>query len=398
MNFGKKKIVKIIMLILVIVTSSLFLINSAIQSSKYKNNQILAPEVVAIDENPENDKVSFIGVGDNLIHDTVYVDAKTSSGSYDFTNMYSEIKPTISDADIAFINQETVIGGQNIGLSGYPLFNSPTELAKNLEEVGFDMVNLATNHSLDVGIKGIENQAKAFSDTKLVTTGVATSQEEADDIKIIEKNGIKFSFLSYTYGTNGIKAPNSYNVSYLSEEKIKKDIENAKNVSDAIIVSAHWGEENSFNSSGYQKKYAQIFADAGANLVVGHHPHTIQPVEWVTGKNGNETLVAYSLGNFLGGMLDVDNIIGGMLSLDFVRKEDSGKIEIENIKWIPIIIHFEGVQVDIMSSRKKYKIYLVKDYSEELAKKHVLNGYEDNVLNMKYINELTKKYINEKYL
>ena len=151
--------------------------------------------------------VSFMGVGDNLIHDTVYNDALQSDGTYDFTKMYSNFKEDAQNSDISFINQETVLGGEELGLSGYPTFNSPSEIAKNLEDTGFNLVNLATNHCLDKSEQGIINELNTFNQTNIVTNGVYDSQEAFDTIPTFTKKGITFSFLAYTYGTNGIEAP-----------------------------------------------------------------------------------------------------------------------------------------------------------------------------------------------
>ncbi len=340
--------------------------------------------------------VSFMGVGDNLIHETVYNDALQEDGTYDFTDMYSNFSEDLENTDITFINQETVLGGTKLGLSGYPTFNSPTELADNLDSVGFNLVNLATNHCLDKSDTGIENELDAFKNTNIITDGVYTSQEEFDTIPTFEVKGITFSFLAYTYGTNGIEAPNSYNVSYLDEEQIKADVAAAKEISDVVIVSAHWGDENTFEPNDEQEQYAQLFADLGVDVVIGTHPHTIQPVEWIEGEDGNEMLCVYSLGNFLGGMLTTDNAIGGEITFDFVK--DGEDISIENVQWIPTIIHFEGDQDNITEERYNYKAYKVSQYTDKLASKHVLNGYEDNVVTLDYINSLTEDVIDKEFL
>lgn len=344
----------------------------------------------------ETTVVSFMGVGDNLIHETVYNDALQDDGTYDFSKMYTNLKKDAKESDIAFINQETVLGGESLGLSGYPTFNSPTEIAKNLEKAGFNLANLATNHCLDRGEQGIANELEAFSNTNIVTDGVYTSQEAFNAIPTFKKKGITFSFLAYTYGTNGIAPDYDYNVSYLDDDQIKSDVQKAKEISDVVIVSAHWGDENTFEPNDLQKHYAQLFADCGVDVVIGTHPHTIQPVKWIKGNSGNKMLCVYSLGNFIGGMLTTDNAIGGEIKFDFVKKND--KITIENVKWIPTVIHFEGNQDNIIEVRYNYKAYKLSQYSDKLAKKHVLNGYDGNVVNIKYITNKTKEVIDEKYL
>ncbi len=349
-----------------------------------------------IDTKDNDNVISLIGVGDNLIHDTVYLDAQQPDGSYDFTKMYANVKDVVQAADIAFINQETVLGGEELGLSGYPTFNSPTEIAKNLEDTGFDVANLATNHCLDKFDTGIANELEAFSHTNIVVDGVYTSQEGYDEIKTFTVKDVTFSFLAYTYGTNGIEPPYSYNVSYFDDNQITSDVQRAKEVSDVVIVSAHWGDENTFAPNDFQLHYAQLFADLGVDLVIGTHPHTIQPVEWITGTNGNQTLVVYSLGNFIGGMLTTDNAIGGMICLDFVKNKDS--ISIQNVEWKPLIIHFEGNQANILEERYNYQSYFVSDYTDELASRHVLNGYDGNVVSLDYINQKTREVIDSQFL
>lgn len=346
----------------------------------------------------QESKVSFVGVGDNLIHDTIYKQAQQSDGSYDFTPMYSNVKKDIEKADISFINQETILGGSELGLSGYPMFNSPSEIAKNLKDTGFNLVNLATNHCLDKSQQGIDNALAAFKKQSGMTfNGIYDSNEAYQQIPTFKKEGITFSFLAYTYGTNGIEAPNNYSVSYFEDEKIIADVAAAKKVSDAVIVSAHWGEENEFAPSDYQKHFAQLFASLGVDVVIGTHPHVIQPIEWLNGQDGKKTLVAYSLGNFLGGMLSVDNAISGMLKFDFVKDKKTKKINIENVVWEPLIIHFEGDQNNILENRSNYKVYKVSDYTDKLAENHVLNGFEGNTLSLEYIDQREREVIDSQF-
>ena len=344
----------------------------------------------------EQTVVSFMGVGDNLIHDTVYKDALQEDGTYDFTDMYANFSEDLKNTDIKFINQETVLGGVDLGLTGYPTFNSPTEIAKNLESVGFNLVNLASNHCLDRMEQGIANELAAFDETNIVHDGVYNTQEEFDTIPTFTKNGITFSFLAYTYGTNGIQPTYTYNVSYFDDAQIQSDVQRAKEISDVVIVSAHWGDENTFEPNDFQKHYAQLFADCGVDVVIGTHPHTIQPVEWIEGSEGNKMLCVYSLGNFIGGMLTTDNAIGGEIKFDFIKKGEN--ISIENVEWIPTIIHFEGDQANIMEERSNYQAYKVSQYTDKLAKKHVLNNYEGNVVSLEYIDSKTREVISAEFL
>ncbi|MGM9941518.1 MAG: CapA family protein [Bulleidia sp.] len=390
----------------VIVIACIAVIVAGVYGGKYvldsfgKKNDVKsdAPVVDNGDEIQEEKEtvISLVGVGDNLIHETVYLDAQKEDGSFDFTKMYANVKDDIQSADIAFINQETVLGGEELGLAGYPCFNSPVEIAQNLKDTGFTLANIASNHTLDRFQAGIDATRKAFEDVGITVDGAYSSQEQFDTIPVFETKGVKFSFLAYTYGTNGIEPENPWSISYFDENQILSDVARAKEISDVVIVSAHWGDEHAHQPNDFQTYYAQLFADLGVDLVIGTHTHSIQPVEWVTGKNGNRTLVIYSLGNFIGGMLTENNAIGGMIRLDIVQKNDA--VTIENVKWTPTIIHFEGDQNNILDVRYNYQTYKLSQYTDELAAKHVLNGYDGEVVSVDSIRELTESVIAPEFL
>lgn len=349
-----------------------------------------------VQEEEKETVISFVGVGDNLIHETVYLDAQQEDGTYDFTKMYANVKDDIQSADIAFINQETVLGGEDLWLSGYPSFNSPTEIAKNLKDTGFDIANIASNHTLDRQQAGIDATIAAMDEAGIVHDGAYSSQEQFDTIPVFEVKGVKFSFLAYTYGTNGIEPENSWSISYFDEDQIRSDVARAKEISDVVIVSAHWGDEHAHEPNDFQKYYAQLFADLGVDVIVGTHTHSIEPVEWLTGENGNRTLCIYSLGNFIGGMLTSNNATGGMIKFDFVKNDEG--ITVQNVKWTPTFIHFEGDQNNILDVRYNYSVYKLSQYTDELASRHVLNGYEGETVSVEQIRSLTESVIDSQFL
>ncbi|MGB7460936.1 MAG: CapA family protein, partial [Carnobacterium jeotgali] len=211
-----------------------------------------------------------MGVGDNLIHNVIFEEAQLEDGTFDFKPMFENVAEEIETADLAFINQETLIGGDDFGFSGYPAFNTPSDMSADLNELGFDLVNGASNHSLDKGRQGVVNTLDIWDKQEdMVFTGVFDSQEERDAIPVIERDGVTFSFLAYTYGTNGIEPDVSYRLNYFDEALITQDIERAKKVSDFVIVSAHWGDEHMLEPNEFQKKYAQLFADLEVDAVIG---------------------------------------------------------------------------------------------------------------------------------
>ena len=371
----------------------------ALLSGSDNNNDDQTAQQPSVVDEPQEEKetvISLVGVGDNLIHETVYLNAQNEDGTFNFEKMYANVKDDIQAADIAFINQETVLGGNELGLAGYPCFNSPTEIAQNLKDTGFTLANIASNHTLDRFQDGIDATIQAFNEVGITVDGAYSSQEQFDTIPVFETKGVKFSFLAYTYGTNGIEPPNPWSISYFDENQIRSDVARAKEISDVVIVSAHWGDEHAHVPNDFQTYYAQLFADLEVDLVIGTHTHSIEPVEWLTGVNGNKTLVIYSLGNFIGGMLTTNNAIGGMIKLDFVEKEEN--ITIENVKWVPTFIHFEGDQNNILDVRYNYQVYKLSQYTDELAQKHVLNGYEGESVSVAQIRELTESVISPEFL
>jgi poly-gamma-glutamate capsule biosynthesis protein CapA/YwtB (metallophosphatase superfamily) len=273
--------------------------------------------------------MTLAAVGDLLIHSAVYEDAKTGN-TYDFNPMFSSVKDYLETPDLTVANQETIIGGSEIGLSTYPSFNSPYELADSLKENGIDIVTIANNHTLDRGEKAVLNATNYFDKIGMEYVGGYKNEEDKQRIRVINRNGIKIAFLSYTYGTNGIPVPDGkdYLVNLIDLSTIKKDIRAAKEVSDLVSVSMHWGNEYQRYPSDEQKYLATEIANEGADIIIGHHPHVLQPMGWIERDDGEQTFVIYSLGNFLSGQRWDYKDIGGILQLDIV-KEVKSKEEID---------------------------------------------------------------------
>lgn len=332
--------------------------------------------------------IHFLACPDNIIHPSVYADAieraaaakgKTpvytplATAEYDFMPIYENVAADIAKADIAYINVETLIGGNNNGISGYPTFNSPEASGETLVNLGFDVFNVAHNHMLDSGNdKYLKNCNQFFTERGGTVIGYYENEADTNNIRIITKNGIRIAFLSYTSSTNGISASRSTSyIPYFNENLIKKQVELAKQQADCIIVSAHWGIEDSFNPNSEQKSYAKLFSDLGVDVVVGMHPHVIQPINWVTNSSGKKTLVAYSLGNFISGMQESYELLGGTLSFDIV-KDASGEVSIEKVVFNPTVTHYTKGSSKIKddTGQRNYKIYYLEQYTEELASQH----------------------------
>ena len=250
-------------------------------------------------------KISFLGAGDNIVYFGTVRDAQRFGSAdgrkYNFKPIYSEVADLIKNSDVAFINQETLMCGDGYQFTYYPTFNGPQDMGYDLVELGFDVVNIANNHMLDKSSLGLEKTI-AFWDTQPVTlVGGYKNKDDYNNVRVHEYQGIKIAFLSYTEHTNGIYPSAKYDahIPYLKEADIQGQVNDAKSKADLVFVTVHWGDEGSFKPNAVQKDYAQKFADAGVDVIIGHHPHVVQPVEWITGNGGNKTLCVYSLGNFI---------------------------------------------------------------------------------------------------
>lgn len=337
-----------------------------------------APETPPAPEGPA--RVSFVAVGDNLpeIEMAAYADAQageTDDGDYDYTPIYAPIRDYVQAADLAYVKQETHLGGDDIGPKGYPSFNTTDQMADAIVDTGFDLVGSASNHSYDWGYFGANDHSREVWNAQPVAfAGTASSAEEAEKIATVERGGITFALLDYTYGVNGYDQEDlpDYAVSYMDKDRIEADVARAQELADVVLVAMHWGTENLMEADDTQRDYAQFLADLGVDVVLGSHPHVIGPMTWLTGDGGNQTLVAYSLGNFTSNheTPHIQNELEGMLSCDFVKEED-GEVRIESVTWVPLVMHTDGTS---------FAVYALKDYTAELAAAHpTLSAEEDPI-------------------
>lgn len=311
----RRKLKKGFKIFLVIFSITLISIISYIIIKPNKDNKTITKPNILNKNEDKHYEASLIAVGDYLIHSSVYKDANrlANGDGYDFKPMISYIKEIVSNYDIAYYNQETILGGSELGLSDYPTFNSPYEAGDAMLDAGFNLVSLATNHTMDSGKKAVENSCKYWqSKENVLTAGSYCSEEERNKINIKEINNIKYTMLNYTYGTNGMPVANDYLVNvwptdidninnpekdtkYQAYKKqVKEDIDKVKDKVDFLIVAMHWGVEYTHEPTAYEKDMASYLASLGVNLIIGTHPHVIQPVTWI-----DDTLVIYSLGNFI---------------------------------------------------------------------------------------------------
>ncbi|WP_160914388.1 CapA family protein [Halobacillus litoralis] len=320
-------------------------------------------------------EVSLAAVGDLLIHKEVYNDAKTSS-CYDFNPMFQEVTPYLLNADITFANSESIMGGAAIGVSTYPSFNTPFELGDTLKANGIDIVSMSNNHTLDRGVPAIENAINQWDFLGIKKVGSYLSPEERDKITTIKKNDITFSFLAYTYGTNGIPTPDGkpYLVNRIDKDLIASDIKRASSKSDVVVMSLHFGKEYERNPSADQKELAAFAAEQGADIILGHHPHVLQPPEWIQNTDGSKSLVFYSLGNFLSGQEEKYRRIGGIagMTVQKVKGMEGTSINIKEPRFKLTYVDFENDQ--------DFKVLPMKEFSADLFQelsKHMKTSIHD---------------------
>lgn len=322
----------------------------------------------------EPQRASFAAAGDAIVHEGIWMEAQKTARNagngddYDFSHLFREIADDIAAYDLSFINQETLMAGAAYGYSAYPRFNTPRELADALIDTGFDVINIANNHMMDMLPEGLAATID-FWDTQPVTLiGGYKNEADYNTARIVTVNDIDIAFLSYCYGTNGLSMPAGYDmiIPYLDETVIRAQTAAVRDTADFVVVSVHWGEDSYQPLTEQQKTFAKIFADCGVDVVVGHHPHLIQPVEWIEGEGGNRTLCAYSLGNFFSLMAKAENMVGGLLSLDFVVEGEEKRLE--NVQFIPTFFYYN---MGFFGQTIMYQ----DEYTEALAQTHGVQNY-----------------------
>ena len=339
------------------------------------------PDTVPTEETAEK-KISLFLTGDGLLHESVYLDAAKEDGSYDFSKMLDRIGNIAQKYDLAYYNQETILGGEELGLSGYPVFNSPMQYGDYMVSKGFNLVSTANNHCLDMGTAGINNSHDFWASKEgVLMQGTNKSEEEYAGYAVKEINGIKVAFLSWTFSTNGIEPDASWQVNYYpgNEDAMLESVRKAKEECDAVIVAMHWGTEYSMDVNEEQYTLADELTKAGADVIVGNHPHVIEPFQWVNGKP-----VFYAMGNLVSSQIDVENRIGMMAGLDIVKKED-GSIAIENVRADLHYTYLEGEYPDL---RTNIQVYPFSDLNDDILPDHqavyeqfraVITSLDDNI-------------------
>lgn len=339
--------------------------------------------------------VSFLSVGDNLIHDGIYQQANKRAGGngYDFSYCYKNIAPDVAAADVATINQETIISKSNKP-SGYPLFNSPHEVGDEIAKIGFDVIAMANNHMIDKGAKGLSEAIEYWDSVDgVVRTGAYKNEEDLNKVEYIESNGLKIGLVGVTQYTNGLSLPKDSELKIIysaDEDIIERKIKNAKENCDMVLVNIHWGNEYQTTPTQAQKDLASKMANWGADVIIGHHPHVIQPVEFIEKADGTRTLVAYSLGNFISQQNTSARVVGGMLRYTVTKDFNTGKLTVSDVKFEPIVTHYVNGSHDV-------QIFKLSQYNDDLAKRQS-GRLKDSKFSVSYIKEFVSGIIDGQFL
>ena len=375
-----KRIVIIIVLSLIIVFLGLVIYKNSLTSDN--KQQSINTEKVIEKPKKEEYKASLIMVGDALIHSSVYADAKQADGSYDFKPMIQYTKPITTKYDLAYYNQETILGGTEIGLSTYPRFNSPREVGDAFLDSGFNIVSLANNHTMDRGEEGVLKSLDYWhSKENIAYAGSYSSFEDRNKERIYEKNGIKYAFFSYTLWTNGLETPvgKEYLNDVYSNEKAAEDINKVRDKVDVILVAMHWGDEYSLGVNAKQTEIANYLSSLGVDIIIGAHPHVVEPIEYI-----GKTLVIYSLGNFISGQLGIEKLTGLMVAVDINKKIENNntEISIDNLSAELTYTKSDGIN--------NYRVYPYSSLNNVILPNY-MEYYE------KYKSVVTERYQNIKF-
>lgn len=392
-------------LCLTIVLSSMIII---IDNSRMNNGSVFSNSIVDGKDEQDSDgsaqnngkqTARLMCAGDNLIHRSIYKQAneRADGNGYDFSYSYNEIRDIIVLSDLAFINQETIIDPESEP-SSYPLFNSPEQLLDEMIDVGFDVFNQSTNHTMDKKVSGALNDIELFkSKENILLTGLYETREDMLKPQVREVNGIKLSFVGFTEFLNGLVVPKDSDLGlvYLtdtrySQEEIystmKQMIDNAKAVSDVVCVSMHWQTEDITTPDKSQKEITAKLLEFGADIIIGTGPHVLQPIEFMPNGDGEDALVIWSLGNIISCQNKKNNMLAGIADITFEKDFSTGKTAVSSVHLIPTITHYN-------SGFKNVRIIPLAEYNEELASQH---GVESTSFTFSYINEFYTNMFGDK--
>ena len=337
---------------------------------------------------PQRMKLWF---GGDVMQHMPQVEAARCGERFDYRPVFAALAPRMRAADLTVVNLETTLTRHG-RYTGYPLFRSPVALADALRDAGVDVAVLANNHCCDGGAEGIRTTVAELDRCGILHTGVFADSADykKNNPLYLNRCGMRLAIVNYTYGTNGLKLPQGSElvIPLYDDETIDRQTKKAKTLADVVIVSIHWGVEDQFKPNAEQKRKAKLMADNGVDVIIGHHPHVLQPLEWIDRADGGKTLCMYSLGNFLSGMMYSRNMVGGILGFDLCKAANG--VSVDNVSFIPTVSQYN-------KNVRGFKIYRFSEYTEALEEAHGAHKF-DSGMSMKSMRKIIDNAIPKEFL
>lgn len=345
--------------------------------------------------------VTLMALGDNLIHMPIVNQGTDAAGNRNYDFLFEDISGYLEHADVKMINQESVMAGNELGLSAYPVFNSPTEIGDAIADAGFNVVLQASNHSMDKGLDGLYSTIDFWEEEHPeITLAGVTGEDQETEIPILEVEGITFAILNYAYAPNNDTIYPSIrgHLNILSDydadtgkvhvnrlnPQVLEDIKEAEKSADVVVVCPHWGNEYWTEIADYQRTFAQQMTEAGADVIIGTHPHVVEPVEWIQSENGNESICYYSLGNYVSSAQREICMLEGMAWVTFHVTPEGVTIDREKTGVLPMVLQYN------YQCRMEH-IYMLEDYTEELANAHGISHTLGRALSLDNLNQWSEE-------
>lgn len=342
---------------------------------------------------PETSEITLLAVGDCLMHNTQIWSGQQADGSYNFDFFFSEVEELIKQGDYSSVSFEAPMAGPKSSYTGYPLFNSPDAMADTFKRAGFDLVTTANNHSFDRAYEGLLRTLEVLDKAGLDTVGTYGSQEASQAFLIKDIKGVKVGYLAYSYGTNGLPIPQDkpYCFNLLEREKVLYDLQRLRSQVDVLVLVLHWGTEYMHEPNPEQVDMAHEFLNAGADIILGSHPHVIQPLELIN-INQQDKMVIYSMGNFISNQHGLERNSGVILKMKFTKDFDHGVTRLDQVSYVPTYAHSYYEE-----GRMKFRVVPVEKALEDIKTGRETILHQEDIPVLEQVLETTSSLLGEAY-
>ena len=307
-------------------------------------------------------EINLLSAGDVLQHMQVWMSGEREDGSRDYSHFFTHIAGELADQDVKILNQETPMGGNELGFTGFPTFNGPQEVGDAEAAAGFNVVLKASNHAMDAGYPGLKGELDFWRRKHPEVSVIGAhdpddSATSADDVYVFEKDGFKVALLNYTFDLNGYEDPEGA-ISLLEEEHVRWTMARANKLADMVVVLPHWGEEYQLEPVDSQREWAALFCELGADVIIGGHPHVIEPVDLLKAPDGHVVPCFWSVGNFISTSPDNDSLVGGLAKVT-LRRDGQGVCSVSEASFVPVVTH--------LGAGEEMTTYPLYAWTDELA-------------------------------